>query len=303
MRSSEDGRTRDAGGSEARAATEPPKSGIVWLASYPKSGNTWTRSFLHNLAKIKSGEEDEQSINAMTRYTVWDIAMPLYIKALGYEPNDQHRDEIARVRPQVQQRIADSLEGLIFAKTHSALVRNRGHSTINFSVTSGAVYIVRNPLDVAISYAHHMGRPLDDAIELMAMDGLESPTGSSAVFEVYSSWSEHVFSWTRKPHPSIYVMRYEDMLAEPAKAFGGLARHLLFGASPAEVEAAIERSSFSRLRAQEEQQGFIERPKEAERFFREGRAEQWREVLSRAQISRIVRDHGAQMARFGYSAD
>ncbi len=303
MHSSEDGRTREAAGSEAQAVAEQPKSGIVWLASYPKSGNTWTRSFLHNLAKIKSGEEDEQSINAMTRYTVWDIAMPLYAKALGYEPTDQHRDEIARVRLQVQQRIADSLEGLIFAKTHSALVMNRGHSTINFSVTSGAVYIVRNPLDVAISYAHHMGRPLDDAIELMAMDGLESPIGSNAVFEVYSSWSEHVFSWTRKPHPSIYVMRYEDMLAEPAKAFGGLARHLLFGASPAEIELAIERSSFSRLRAQEEKQGFIERPKEAERFFREGRSGQWREVLSRAQISRIVHDHGAQMARFGYSPD
>jgi hypothetical protein len=284
-------------------AGEPPKSGIVWLASYPKSGNTWTRTFLHNLAKIKSGEEDEQSINAMTRYTVWDIAKPLYTQALGYEPTDEHRDEIARLRPQVQQRIADTLEGMIFAKTHAALLVNRGHSTINFAVTSGAVYIVRNPLDVAISYAHHMGRSIDDAIGLMAEPGLESPTGPNAVYEVYGSWSEHVFSWTRKPHPSIYVMRYEDMLADPAKTFGALARHLLFGATAAEIDAAIERSSFSRLRAQEEQQGFIERPKEAQRFFREGRSGQWRDVLSHAQISRIVRDHGTQMARFGYSAD
>ncbi len=286
----------------APAAADPPKSGIVWLASYPKSGNTWTRTFLHNLAKIKSGEEDEQSINAMTRYTVWDIAKPLFRDALGFEPTDKHRDDIARVRHQVQQRIADTLEGMIFAKTHAALLINRGYSSINFAVTSGAVYIVRNPLDVAISYAHHMGRTVDEAIEFMAMPGLESPIGETAVFEVYGSWSEHVRSWTRKPHPSIYVMRYEDMLAEPAKTFGGLARHLLFGARDDEIEAAIERSSFRRLQAQEKAGGFIERPKEAQKFFREGRAGQWREVLTPAQVRRIGRDHGEQMARFGYEA-
>ena len=98
-------------------------------------------------------------------------------------------------------------------------------------------------------------------------------------------------------------MRYEDMLAEPTKTFGGLARHLLFGAQAGEIATAIERSSFQKLKSQEEQAGFVERPKEAQQFFREGRAGQWREVLTPAQIRRIVRDHGEQMARFGYSTE
>jgi len=95
-------------------------------------------------------------------------------------------------------------------------------------------------------------------------------------------------------------MRYEDMLAEPQKTFGALARHLLFTPSDSELADAIDRSSFERLREQEEKAGFKERPEKAERFFREGRAEQWKDVLTPAQVQRIVDAHGGQMRRFGY---
>jgi Sulfotransferase domain len=172
--------------------------------------------------------------------------------------------------------------------------------TINFSVTSGAIYIVRNPLDVAISYAHHLGKPIDFAIDFMNLKSAETTVTEKQVYEVYGSWSQHVLSWTRKPHPAIYVMRYEDMLAEPRKTFGALARHLLFTPSDEQLADAIDRSSFQRLREQEEKAGFKERPDEAERFFRDGRAGQWKEVLTSAQIARIVEAHKEQMERFGY---
>jgi hypothetical protein len=69
---------------------------------------------------------------------------------------------------------------------------------------------------------------------------------------------------------------------------------------PEQLETAIARSSFDNLRAQEEQDGFRERPEQSERFFRDGRSDQWREVLTGHQVARIVRNHGEQMARFGY---
>ena len=109
-----------------------------------------------------------------------------------------------------------------------------------------------------------------------------------------------MLSWTRKPHRAIYVMRYEDMLAEPKKTFGALARHLLFKPNDEQLADAIDRSSFERLREQEEKEGFRERPKKAERFFREGRSDQWKDVLTPAQVQRIVDEHGEQMQRFGY---
>jgi hypothetical protein len=277
-----------------------PRSGIVWLASYPKSGNTWTRAFLHNLVRVTSGEKRAQKINELDQFSVGSAGKALFEEVVGFDLTDEHRAEVAAARAKVQQNMADVAEGLVFVKTHQALVVDRGHLTINFAVTAGAIYIVRNPLDVAISYAHHLGKPIDFAIDFLNLKNAETSATEKQVYEVYGSWSQHVLSWTRKPHPAIYVMRYEDMLAEPKKTFGALARHLLFKPSDEQLADAIDRSSFERLREQEEKAGFKERPDEAERFFRDGRAGQWKEVLTPAQIARIVEAHKEQMERFGY---
>jgi hypothetical protein len=199
--------------SRDRTAAEAPRSGIVWLASYPKSGNTWTRTFLHNLVHVTSGDAQVQQINELNQFSLGSAARPLYEEILGFVPTNEHLDQIAAARAGVQQYIADTVEGLIFVKTHQALVVDRGHITINFAVTSGAIYIVRNPLDVAISYAHHLGKSIDFAIDFMNLKNAEALGSEKHVYEVYGSWSQHVLSWTRKPHPAIYVMRYEDMLA------------------------------------------------------------------------------------------
>jgi len=288
----------------ATAADAPrPRTGIVWVASYQKSGNTWTRAFLHNLARMMAGEDDEQDINRMGAFSTWENAKGFYTDVLGFEPTEAHRAQIAAVRHEVQRRIADAHDDLVFVKTHHALAHDRGHTTINFAVTSGAVYIVRNPLDVAISFAHHLNVDIDRSIAMMAETGAESPVTERAVHEVFGAWSQHVLSWTRKPHRAIHVMRYEDMLADPGAAFGALSAHLKLGAGRREVTEAVERSSFDRLQSQEAKKGFSERYFPEQQFFREGRAGQWREHLTIAQVDRIVRDHGEQMARFGYLPD
>jgi hypothetical protein len=283
-------------------ADAPMQSGIVWIASYPKSGNTWARAFLHNLARLRNGDNGEQDINEMARFSTWDLDKKRYADFLGFEPdNATQRSAIAATRPAVHQQIADSSQGMVFIKTHNCLVMDRGHSTINFAVTAGAIYVVRNPLDVAISYAHHAGTPIDQAIELMASTDAESRGNDDAVYEVIGSWSQHVWSWTRNPHRALHVVRYEDMLAEPNKVFATMAQHLLLNPTRRHLNRAIERSSFARLQAQEKEKGFRERPPNADQnFFREGRAGQWRDVLTTAQVDRIVRAHGEQMQRFGY---
>jgi Sulfotransferase domain len=285
----------------ANAPSTRASTGIVWLASFPKSGNTWTRSFLHNLIKVQqAGETGEQDINAMGRFSTWDILKNRYTDILGFEPSTDHRDQIAATRQKVQQQIADETDGIVFVKTHNALVMDRGYTTINTAVTSGAVYIVRNPLDVAISYAHHMSRSIDEAITLMGTENMETQVTEKAIYEVYGSWSQHVSSWTSRPHRAIFVMRYEDMLREPAKTFSALARHLLLYFDEAQLAEAIELSSFKKLREQENTKGFREKPPKADRFFRDGTAGQWQSQLTDKQIKRVVDEHREQMTRFGY---
>jgi hypothetical protein len=283
---------------------KPVASGILWLASYPKSGNTWTRNFLHNLLNmIELGADAPHDINAMNELTFWEISAGAYERHLGKPPKDCTREEIAAVRPKVQKDISEKTSGIAMVKTHHALVMDRGVRTINVDVTTGAVYIVRNPLDVAISFAHHMNDTIDAAIEEMATPDLETSVNDRSVYEVYGSWSQHVESWTRKSHRTIYVMRYEDMLTDPLGSFGGLARHLLLKPTEEQLRIAVERSSFDALQKQEAEKGFQEKPEKAERFFREGRAGQWRDILSRRQVRRIVHVHHIQMARFGYLTD
>jgi len=275
--------------------------GILWLASYPKSGNTWTRNFLHNLLNILEGiDEDVQDINKMNELTFWEISAEPYEKLLGKPVTLATREEIAEIRPKVQELIAGRVDGLAMIKTHHCLVTDRGHPVINTKVTAGAVYIVRNPLDVAISLANHISGTIDDAIDMMGARGTETLVSERSVYEVYGSWSQHVESWTRKPHQAIYVMRYEQMLADPEKTFGALARHLLLKPKPEQLQLAIERSSFDKLRKQEEESGFKEKPEKAERFFRSGKSGEWQDKLTRRQVREIVSTHHAQMERFGY---
>ncbi len=292
----------EAGSAHQKPSPSGQQSGIVWIASYPKSGNTWARAFLHNLVRVSNGEPGEQDINDMARFSTWEVERERYAQFLGFTPDStRHRAEIAATRHAVQQQIADLNDGLIFIKTHNCLVMDRGHSIINFAVTAGAVYVVRNPLDVAISYAHHGGVSVEHAIEVMGAKDAETPGSDIAVYEVHGSWSQHVWSWTRNPHRALHVMRYEDMLSDPEKTFGTLAQHLLLTPTRRQLKKAIELSSFARLQAQEKANGFRERPTEArDGFFRVGRAGQWKEVLTQAHIDRIVRDHGEQMQRFGY---
>ena len=280
--------------------TAPP-TGIIWLASYPKSGNTWTRTFLHNLLKIMRGEADQGfSINEMNEFTAWEISNKRFEEVLGRDPREVERIDIAKARPEVQRRIADEAGGIAFIKTHHALMMDRGYPAINLSVTSGAVYIIRNPLDVAISYAHHMGKDIDTAIAAMGADDLETRVTEKSVYEVFGSWRQHVLSWAGTPHRAIYVMRYEDMLADPHKVFGGLARHLLLEPTSEQLDGAINFASFDRLRAQEDKEGFRERPEQSAKFFREGRAGQWRERLTPVQIDQLVKANGDVMEKFGY---
>jgi hypothetical protein len=98
----------------------------------------------------------------------------------------------------------------------------------------------------------------------------------------------------------VYLVRYEDMLEHPQRIFAGLAGYLNLRPTTAQLEAAIRKSSFSVLSQQEEQNGFRERPVAAKRFFRQGRAEAWREVLSERQVQTVLGAHAPMMQRMGY---
>ena len=270
---------------------------ILWLASYPKSDNTWVRVFLANLLK---GGGEAVDINRVGEATLAEPGTAGFA-LLDPRPWQQWTPaEIAALRPRVQERIATTGEGIVPVKTHSAFVRDHGVPAINMGVSHGAVYVVRNPLDVCVSYAHHQGLSFDAIVDVMATDMFRTPTTAANVNEVMGSWSQHVASWTAKASPQLHVMRYEDMLADDAAAFLALARFMRIAADEATVRRAAASAAFDKVAAMEAADGFVERTPAQQRFFRAGRAGQWREALTEAQVAAIVGAHREQMARFGY---
>ena len=211
--------------------------------------------------------------------------------------------EIAEARVKVQADMAAGDGGPVYIKTHNAVAVVEGFPTINFDVTLAAVYIVRNPLDVAVSYAHYSRLPADPIIAHMADPDRLIEASPWRVYEFMGSWSFHVASWLSVPHRPVLILRYEDMLQNPERSFGRLTAFLRLKPSAEQLRRAVEKSSFDELARQEEAQGFVERPQQAEKFFRSGRAGQWKDVLSQSQVKSIIDGHGPMMMRFGYLAE
>mgnify|MGYP003627160385 FL=1 len=271
---------------------------LIWLASYPKSGNTWMRSFLHNLL---TNAPEPVAINQLTQFCVGESSARPYEYLTKKSVADMTPEEIARLRPQVHREFTKVSPDSVFVKTHNYMGTWYDQPLHNMDVTAGGIYILRNPLDVVLSLQNHYALTLDEAITRLAQIGIGTATGEGHVPEVHSSWSHHVESWTAHPNPQMLVLRYEDLLAAPDVHFLRTAQFLGITPPPERLERAIRFSSFKVLKAQEEAEGFTERPKGATAaFFREGRAEQWRDVLTPDQVRRIISDHRVQMERFNY---
>jgi Sulfotransferase domain len=276
--------------------------GIIWLASYPKSGNTWLRIFLYHISRIMVGAPLEgNDLNLLDRSSVYEARLvDLYSQLLGKPVQTADWREVVPIRPRVHAEVAKRVPTPIFVKTHLALISVDGTPVINLGVTLGAIYVVRNPLDVVLSLSDHMGIPLEYAVETMCLDGYRVPHTEIEIYEPWGSWRENVGSWTSTGKDVILPIRYEDMQASPLRTFRGVMNHVRQQPTDAQIQEAIELSSFERLREIEKEAPFRERAPGTERFFRVGRSGQWHDKLSENQVRRLVSVNHRYMRRFGY---
>jgi len=108
---------------------------IVWLASFPKSGNTWLRAFLHALVADARGEVGGADINALGRFATSEAATRHYRPFAPRPPSAWNRAGVAAMRPRVHGALANARPGRVFVKTHCALTVDHGHPTIAMEVT------------------------------------------------------------------------------------------------------------------------------------------------------------------------
>lgn len=274
-----------------------PRKNLVWLASYPKSGNTWVRLFLANYLVNAT---QPLPINEAYRYALGDSLIVLYRKVAGKPVDPRNVAQILSLRPAVLKGIAGNDVDVSLVKTHYGNRRIRGVPLIPPELTRLAVYVLRNPLDLVLSYADHYGVSLEQAVDQISAADSWISANEINVMQYIGDWSQHVQSWTRTRDFPVATVRYEDMIADPGAAFGTVLRRMGVPVEAERLERAIRFSSFEELRRQEDATGFHETSRHAERFFRAGESGQWRTKLPAELVDRLCARHGQVMKRFGY---
>jgi hypothetical protein len=274
-------------------------SGIFWLASYPKSGNTWLRAFV---AALVSGEPAD--INKLTFLGGIASNRSAFDEALGIASADLTLEQQANLRPRAYEIWAAEADRVLYCKAHDCYhLTPAGEPLFPSQATRGAVYVVRDPRAVAVSLAHHSGRTIDDEIVRMANADASFSRSQDRLDEQLQqrlhTWSGHVQSWLGAPF-AVHMVRYEDLHAHPVAAFGAIAHFLELPHDMEQVASAVAATTFTRLQAQERASGFLEKPHHTAAFFREGRIDGWRDVLTPDQVARIELAHGPMMLRLGY---
>lgn len=270
---------------------------LFWLASYPKSGNTWVRLFLANyLART----EQPFPINHLGKMGYGDVIGEAYGKIAGRPHTKLSEAAVNRLRPALQKALSRNPSDVLFVKTHNANIRQDGERLISPEVTRGALYVLRNPLDMVLSYADHYGITPDAASVAIGQKANKVLANQTNVAQYIGNWSDHVLSWADDRKLGVMVLRYEDLQADPETAFAKLLRHIGLEPEVERLAKAIEFSSFKEARRQEEEHAFVERSRNSKSFFRSGKVGAGRAELSPPVQKRILADHEAVMRRFGY---
>lgn len=271
---------------------------IVWLASYPKSGNTWVRMLL---AAYRQPISQSFQLNSAFRSTFSDSRRDALEAFVG--KSNLTDAEVDEYRESYQRALAAELRPPVLVKTHNANVRHHDVSLILRECTLGAVYVVRNPLDIVDSVADHWGCLPDEAIRILGDDQMRiGGEDDPMVRQHLRSWSRHVSSWISEPAFPTHVVRYEDLHASPDLTLRNLLTFLGWKIDDKKVDNAIAATDFKKLQDQEAASGFAERSERSRsgRFFREGKTGRWKEKLTPTQVDRIIADQGEAMRRLGY---
>lgn len=275
--------------------------GLVWLASYPKSGNTWIRIFLSNLLDLMDNSESApHGINDIGEMCVSIADRKLYENVIDCEWSKISNEGLLSHRVNVQQYIYSNYGKIVFCKTHSMFLDTVNEFYFDTSLSLGGVYVIRDPRSIIPSMSRHYGVSIDTAVDMINTEHFTLTKDEHSCGEVLGSWSENIESWTMADRINIHVVRYEDMVLHPVSTFEGIAKYLCLTPSIDILNKAIAHSDILEVRRQESLYGFLERPLGSPYFFGDGRIGVWSDFLTSDQVEKIEKRHYQQMHRFGY---
>ena len=281
---------------------------IIWLASYPKSGNTYVRAFLSAYYFSESGHFDFTQIKNIDQFP--------HEKFFKQKVNNMK--EASKQWMPIQRKINQDKK-IKFFKTHSFLGNYEGNIFTSSETTLGAVYIIRDPRNVLTSLKNHFSFGDDKALKMITDQKrwLMSNNGSFASYTYISSWSNNYLSWLRNNQFRRLFIKYEDLITNKYETFRDIIvftntlMNRVEGVDKSKLQKAIETTNFNILKKKEISETFNGsessfkdwrkfHSENKNLFFNLGPENNWKEILKKNISNEIEINFEKEMKKLRY---
>mgnify|MGYP001443956068 CR=1 FL=1 len=277
---------------------------IVWLASYPKSGNTLVRSLLSSYIFSKDGNFNFELLKNITQFP--DNSL---FRKLGVDTDNEAEMYKNYIN---SQKIINEKSSIRFLKTHSCFVNtNKFQFTDRFN-TLGVIYIVRDPRNIVTSFAHHFQSSPEQASESLLSHQYLGKTSKKHCLTYLGSWKYHYNSWKIFRRFNKYcLIRYEDLINETEKTFLNILKFIAhlgrvkFDLNEEKFKNTLNSTKFEKMQELETRESFVEAKEDAQtgekiKFFNLGIKNDWKKLLDKKIRGNLEKELENEMRELNY---
>ena len=275
---------------------------IIWLASYPKSGNTWMWFFIKSYFNppnkkfsLNHDKDDPYLLETFPTQRRFNELKIDYQNFFDISKNWINLQSLINLNNRTN-----------YLKTHNAMCTVNNNKFTDIKNTKGAIHIVRDPRDVLVSYSSYKSESIDKTLEILLSDDSYEYANFEEKFyrrSLMGSWSSHYNSWKNYKSKETLLVKYEDMVNKSSSTFLKVLNYLKkitkIKINHNKLNRAIDETSFENLKNLEIKEGFKVNPSKKP-FFRKGKVGDWKEKLNKDQTQKIEKAFKAEMIELGY---
>ena len=278
---------------------------IIWLASYPKSGNTWVRSIISTLLYSNDGNFNFELIKKVSQFPE-----KKYFKEFIDDFGNFNKIKESWILAQDTINLDNQIKIL---KTHQGKYNVGKDSFTNDRNTLATIYIVRDPRTLVSSISNHYTLTLDEAFNFLMTPQIignnkkweDKETGMKCLL---GKWNDHYRSWTRDKS-NLLLIKYEDLIKNPEneleKIINFLKKYLNVETNKNKNKEILETTSFKSLKEMEQKGLFKEnvlnkKDDSKVNFFHLGPANNWKDNLAEDFKNKIEKNFYQEMAELEY---